>query len=164
MAAVVILLGGIGAVAWGYAADRRAQRNARAKMTLPAGCLVVAALLLAPAFGFLPPGNLQFLAIAAGGFMMTAATGAIPSVAIDVIHPGLRASAAAMVAVVQNLFGLAAGPFLAGVLSDAVGLATALALMSLFCLASAAVLVAGARAYPAELAQAEALAARVAAA
>lgn len=164
LAAVVILLGGIGAVAWGYAADRRAQRNARAKMTLPASCLVVAALLLAPAFGFLPPGNLQFLAIAAGGFMMTAATGAIPSVAIDVIHPGLRASAAAMVAVVQNLFGLAAGPFLAGVLSDAVGLGTALALMSLFCLASAAVLVAGARAYPAELAQAEALAARVAAA
>jgi len=163
LTAVVILLGGVGAVAWGYAADRLAQRNARARMTLPAGCLVAAALLLASAFGLLPPGAAQFALIVAGGFLVTAATGTIPAVAIDVIHPGLRASAASMVAVVQNLFGLAAGPFIAGALSDAVGLGTALALMPLFCLASAAVLVAGARAYPADLSRAEALAARVAA-
>lgn len=44
---------------------------------------------------------------------MTAASGSVPSIAIDVIHPGLRATAASVVAVVQNLFGLAAGPFIA---------------------------------------------------
>ncbi len=105
------------------------------------------------------PGRLQFVVIAAGGFMMTAASGTVPAAAIDVIHPGLRATGAAMVAVVQNLFGLAAGPLIAGVLSDAFGLVTALSLMSLFCLASAAVLMVGTRVYPAELNAARTLAA-----
>jgi fucose permease len=68
-----------------------------------------------------------------------------------------------MVAVVQNLFGFAAGPFIAGTLSDAFGLSTALALMPLFCLASAAVLIVGARAYSADLEQAQALPACIAA-
>ena len=56
-----------------------------------------------------------------------------------------------MVAVVQNLFGLAAGPLIAGTLSDAFGLGTALAIMPFFCLASAAVLIAGSRFYSADL-------------
>lgn len=161
--AFVILASSIGIVAWGYAADRLAHGNRRAKMLVPAACLVISALLLCPAFGLMQPGTAQFAMIVGGGFMITAASGSVPSVAIDVIHPGLRATAAAMVAVVQNLFGLAAGPLIAGVLSDRFGLDVALAVMPLFCLASAAVLVAGARAYPADLARANALAARVAA-
>ena len=56
------------------------------------------------------------------------------------------------------------GPLIAGTLSDAFGLSVALAVMPLFCLASAAVLVVGARFYPAELARAEALPAAVEAA
>ena len=54
-----------------------------------------------------------------------------------------------MVAVVQNLFGLAAGPLITGALSDAFGLVGALTLMPLFCLVSAAVLILGARFYAA---------------
>ena len=49
------------------------------------------------AFGVVAPGNLQSGLLLAGGFVMTAASGSVPSVAIDVIHPGLRATAAAMV-------------------------------------------------------------------
>ena len=154
--AVVLLAGSIGIVAWGYVADRAAQRDRRARLVVPAACMVVTALLLSSAFGLMQPGNRQFLAIVAGGFMMTAASGSLPSVAIDVIHPGLRATAAAMVAVVQNLFGLAAGPFITGALSDAFGLASALAVMPLFCVAAALVMLAGARAYPADLARAQA--------
>src|SRR5262249_31667713 len=127
--AIVLLLGSVGIVAWGHVADKLAQADRRAKLVVPACCLVVTALLLARAPGLMQPGGLQFLLICAGGFMMTAASGAVPSVAIDVIHPALRATAAAMVAVVQNLLGLAAGPFISGALSDAFGLATALALM-----------------------------------
>ena len=155
--AVVILLGSIGIVVWGYVADRLALADQRAKLLVPAACLAVTAAILVPAFAIVPPGPLQFALLVAGGFMMTAASGSVPSVAIDVIHPGLRATAAAMVAVVQNLFGLALGPLIAGALSDAYGLGTALSLMPLFCVASALVLVAGARAYPGDLARAEAL-------
>lgn len=161
--AMVILLGSVGIVVWGYVADRMAHGNRRAKMLVPAACLVATALLLSPAFGLMQPGAWQFAMILGGGFMMTSASGSLPSVAIDVIHPGLRATAAAMVTVVQNLFGLAAGPFIAGALSDAFGLDTALALMPLFCLVSAAVLIVGARAYPADLDRAEAIPAKVAA-
>lgn len=161
--AMVILLASIGIVVWGYVADRMALRNRRAKMLVPAACIVMTALLLSPAFCLMKPGAMQFAMILAGGFMMTSAAGSLPSVAIDVIHPGLRATAAAMVTVVQNLFGLAAGPFIAGALSDAFGLGTALALMPLFCLAAAAVVIAGARAYPADLDRADAIPARVAA-
>ena len=45
---------------------------------------------------------------------------------IDVIHPGVRVTGASVLALFQNLFGLAAGPFIAGVLSDAWGLEPAL--------------------------------------
>jgi hypothetical protein len=57
---------------------------------------------------------------------------------MDVIHPGVRSTGAAVLSLVQNLFGLAAGPFIGGLLSDAVGLNDALALMPLACLVAAA--------------------------
>ena len=159
MTALVLVLGSVGIVLWGYVADRVGDSSPRRKLMVPAACLVLAALLLSMAFGLMPPGGLQFALIAAGGFMMTAASGTVPAAAIDVIHPGLRATGAAMVAVVQNLFGLALGPMVTGVLSDAYGLATALAVMPAFCLASAAVLMAATRVYPAELNAARTLAA-----
>ena len=48
------------------------------------------------------------------------------AIVIDVIHPGVRATGSSVLALFQNLFGLAAGPFIAGVLSDAWGLTPAL--------------------------------------
>ena len=144
---------------WSYVADRVGDSNPQRKLMVPAACVVVAAVLLSVGFGAMQPGSLQFVVIAAGGFMMTAASGTVPAAAIDVIHPGLRATGAAMVAVVQNLFGLAAGPLITGVLSDTFGLITALTIMPVFCLASAAVLMVGTRFYAAELNAARTLAA-----
>jgi MFS transporter, Spinster family, sphingosine-1-phosphate transporter len=95
---------------------------------------------------------MQFALIVAGGFTMTSTTGTIPAVAIDVVHPGLRATAGSMVAVVQNLFGLGVGPFITGALSDLYGLQTALALVPVSCLLSAVVLLLGSRSYEADLA------------
>ncbi len=159
MTALVLILGSVGIVLWGYVADRMGDGRPQRKPMVAAVCLVVAALLLSSAFGVMQPGVLQFAVIVAGGFMMTAASGVLPSLAIDVIHPGLRATAGAMVAVVQNLFGLALGPVIAGMLSDAFSLPIALTIMPVFCLASAAVLMAGSRFYAAELNAARTLAA-----
>ena len=53
---------------------------------------------------------------------MTCTVGPVSAIVIDVIHPGVRATGASVLALFQNLFGLAAGPFIAGVLSDAWGL------------------------------------------
>ncbi len=54
---------------------------------------------------------------------------------IDVVHPSVRATAASILSLMQNLFGLAGGPLLTGVLSDRYGLQFALAVVPAFCLA-----------------------------
>jgi MFS family permease len=147
-AALVIVAGTLGAVFWGFVADRMSRRKLRQRLLVPAACAVMTLALLSTAFALLPAGHAQFLLIIAGGFMMTALTGPIPAVAIDVVHPGLRASAGSMVTVVQNLFGLGVGPLIAGALSDAYDLKTALAVIPLSCLLAAAVLIAGSLTYP----------------
>ena len=154
-AALVVLLGSLGAFWWGHVADRLGRRNPRNKLLVPAAAAVSTCVLLLAAFALLAPGSWQFLLIGLGGFVMTASVGPVAAVAIDVTHPGLRASAAAMVALVQNLFGLAVGPFLAGALSDVFGLQFALALISLVCLLAASILALGSRTYVHDLKNAE---------
>jgi MFS family permease len=156
-AAVVVLLGSVGAVVWGHVADRLSREDPRRRLFLPAACALLTWATLAGAFGYLAPGRLQFALISLGGFVMTATVGPVAAVVIDVVHPGLRATAGAMVALVQNLFGLAAGPLIAGVLSDAHGLEFALAVIPLSCLLAAASFFVGARTYESDRVHAAAL-------
>jgi len=67
----------------------------------------------------------------------------------------VRATAAAVLSLTQNLFGLAAGPFLTGVLSDAYGLQFAMSVVPLFSLLAAGVFLIAARTYEADLKNAE---------
>ena len=149
-AAIVILLGAVGAVVWGNLADRAGRKQPRRKLYLVAGACLLTLALLSFAFGALPPGPLQFALIAAGGFGLTCTIGAVPAVVMDVVHPGLRATAAAMVTLIQNLLGLAAGAFVAGVLSDALGLQNALAVIPLASLGAALLFIVAARSYEAD--------------
>ena len=66
--------------------------------------------------------NGQFALILLGGFLATCTVGPAAAIVIDVIHPGVRSTGASILSLFQNLFGLAAGPVIAGMLSDAVGL------------------------------------------
>ena len=77
---------------------------------------------------------------------MTCTVGPVSAIVIDVVHPGVRATGASVLALFQNLFGLAVGPFVVGVLSDACGLKTALAIVPAFGLLAAAALPARVRA------------------
>jgi MFS family permease len=63
----------------------------------------------------------------------------------------LRATAASVLALTQNLFGLTAGPLLTGALSDLYGLPFALSVVPAFCVAAAAVFALAARTYVADL-------------
>lgn len=150
-AAIVLIAGSVGVVLWSAVADRLGRRDPRYKLFVPAACGVLTVVLLSGAFALLPPGTTQFAVVVLGGFTMTATTGAIPAVAIDVVHPGLRATAGSMVAVVQNLFGLGLGPLIAGTLSDAFGLEAALAIVPFSCLFAAGVLLLGSRSYARDL-------------
>jgi MFS family permease len=158
-AALVVLCGAIGSVAWGALVDRAGSRKPRNKLYLMAALCLVSLLVLGFAFG--GPGlgwelshATQFDLIAAGGFVMTCTVGPVAAVVIDVIHPGVRATGSAVLALFQNLFGLAAGPFIAGLLSDAFTLPVALAVMPLFAILAAAAFLRAARTYEADAARA----------
>jgi MFS family permease len=135
-AALVVLVGAAGSVFWGSVVDRAGSRRPRFKLFVLAAICIAAMLVLLPAFAATGSAGLsqssQFALIALGGFLMTCSVGPVAAIVIDVIHPGVRATGASVLALFQNLFGLAAGPFIVGMLSDRFGLANALTVMPVF--------------------------------
>jgi len=144
---LVVLLGGVAAILWSVVADRASARFPRARLIVPALAAVLTALFMGTAFAALPPGPAQFALILAGATTMTGSIGPLCAVVVDVVHPAVRATAAAILSLTQNLFGLAAGPLLTGFLSDRYGLPFALAVVPLFCVAAAVVFVIASRTY-----------------
>ena len=130
---MVILAGIVGTVGFSYLADRRGARDPRGRLHVPAVLAIVTLVLLTSAFALLDAGPTQIALILAGGLTMTAAVGPIAAVVTDVVHPGQRATAISTVSVMQNLFGLALGPLLTGLLADLYGLGNALAVMPAAC-------------------------------
>ena len=155
-AALVVLCGAAGTVVWGAVADRCAAVRARFKLHVVAVLCVATTLVLLPTFGAHAAGfalapQTQFALIALGGFLMTCSVGPAAAVVIDVAHPGVRATGAAVLSLFQNLFGLAIGPFLAGALSDAFGLESALTMISVLGVVSALLFVGAARSYETDM-------------
>ncbi len=158
-AALVVLAGALGSIVWGALVDVVGRRRPRAKLQALAFLCVVAGALLAAAFGAplwgaTPSASMQLAAIAAGGAVMTCTVGPVAAIVIDVIHPSVRAAGSSVLALFQNLFGLAAGPFLAGILSDIWGLEMTLVIIPAVTVASALALVVAARSYEADLGRA----------
>jgi MFS family permease len=149
--AIVVLVGGVGALLWSTVADRLSARMPRARLIVPAIAAVATTALMIAAFAGLPPGPVQFALIVAGALVMAASVGPTDAVVIDVIHPALRATGASILSLMRNLFGLAGGPLLTGALSDAYGLQFAMAVVPLFGLLAAAMYMVAARTYVADL-------------
>jgi predicted MFS family arabinose efflux permease len=147
----VVLMGGLGAIVWSVVADRLSVRSPRARLYVPAAAAVLTATFMYIAFGMLPPGPTQFVFIVLGATMMTGSIGPVCAVVVDVIHPALRATAAASLSLAQNLLGLAAGPLVTGYLSDAYGLPFALSVIPAFSIAACVLFILAARTYPADL-------------
>ena len=134
-AAVVVLVGAFSCTFWGIVVGCLARRKPRNK--LPALCLATSVIFVV-AFGGDYSADTQFKLIVLGGFFMNCTVGVVAGVAMDVIHPGVRSTGAAVLSLFQNVFGLAVGPVLAGLLSDRWGLQHALTFIPL-CSALAAV-------------------------
>jgi predicted MFS family arabinose efflux permease len=151
-AALVVLAGALGSVVWGALVDRAGSRSPGRKLAVMALLCVAAMVVLAFAFGAERLGialgtDVQFALIVLGGFIATCSVGPVSAIVIDVIHPGVRATGSSVLALFQNLFGLAAGPFLAGVLSDAWGLQPALTFTPAFGVLAALAFLVAARSY-----------------
>ena len=155
-AALIVLAGAVGGIVWGFVVDRAGRSRPRNKLpTLAMLCLATLAV-LAPTFwastqpGMISP-QVQYALIIVGGFLMTCSAGPASAMVIDVVHPGVRATGASVLALIQNLLGLAVGPFVTGLLSDAYDLNTALMLMPCFSVISAAFFLFAARTYESDL-------------
>ena len=107
----------------------------------------------APGLGLHLSAGAQFSLLALGGFLMTCTVGPMSAAVIDVVHPGVRATGSSVLSLFQNLLGLAAGPFIAGLLSDAWTLQHALTAMPLFSVLAAAALLVACRSFEADLKQ-----------
>lgn len=153
-AALVVLAGAAGAVVWGAVVDRAGARQPRRKLAVLALLCVAAMAALVAAFTLALAPPAQFALIAFGGFMATCSVGPVSAIVIDVIHPGVRATGSSVLALFQNLFGLAVGPFVAGLLSDAWGLVPALTATPLFGLVAAGAFMLAAGSYAADKARA----------
>jgi MFS family permease len=145
-AGIVVLVAGVGMIACGWGVDRLSRRHPRKKLLVPAAYALAAFALLTTAF-VLPPGNLQYALILAGMFVAGGHSGAAGAVISEVTHPGLRATALAVIVLGNNLLGFAPGPILVGTLSDAMGLKAALTVAPAVCLLAALFFLLGARHY-----------------
>ncbi len=154
LAAGVLIAGVVGTIGAAAIADRLARRDPRYRLLVPAIAALATAGFLGTAFGVASPGGAQLALLLAGAAMMTAAVGPVAAVVIDVVHPGQRATAASMLVVAQNLFGLAIGPVLTGFLADRVGLTGALTVVSSLGVVAAVALWSGTGSYPGDRAAA----------
>jgi len=152
-AALVVLVGALGSVLWGYVVDRLAQRQASNKLRALALLCIVTLLVFLAAFAGGQGGAAQIRLVLLGGFFMTCTVGVVSGIVIDVIHPGVRSTGSAVLSLFQNLFGLAIGPFLVGVLSDAWGLQQAMAVVPAFSVLAALFFMAAYRCYDHDVSQ-----------
>jgi MFS family permease len=137
-AALVVLAGALGSVVLGALVDWAGTRRAGGRFSAVAALSFLSMTALMLAFGashvgITLPASAQFALIMLGGFLAPCTVGPAAAIIIDVVHPGVRSTGASVLSLVQNLLGLAVGPFLAGVLSDLVGLQSALTLTPLAC-------------------------------
>jgi MFS family permease len=142
LAALVVLAGALGSVVWGGLVDRLGREQPQRKLpVLAVLCLASMVVLVgafaAPGLGLALGTSGQLALIAVGGFLATCTVGPVSAIVIDVVHPGVRATGASVLSLFQNLFGLAAGPFIAGALSDAWGLTSTLVAMPSFAIIAA---------------------------
>jgi len=153
LAAVIVLCGAAGSFVWGVVADAVAVRRPRNKLVLMATLSTATLLVFIAAFGIATDANSQYLLIALGGLMMMCTVAPAASVVLNVIRPGLRSTGAAMLSLFQNLLGLAVGPFVGGLVSDAWGLQTAMAVMPAFGVIAALCFLRAMRTYEQDLAK-----------
>jgi MFS family permease len=148
---VVVLLGAVGMVIWGAIADRLTSRIPNARLYVPTIGALLTMACMCTAFAAFPPGTAQFVLLILGGLMMTASVGSTDAVVIDVSHPGVRATAAAILSLARNLLGLASGPLLTGELSDRYGLQFAMSVVPLIGIVAAVLYMMAARHYQPDL-------------
>ncbi|RDI30518.1 putative MFS family arabinose efflux permease [Rhodococcus sp. AG1013] len=149
-ASVFVLLIGAGTVLCGIAADRIGRRRPERRWSAAIAYGVISMVCLMIGFQ-LDNGPLQMTLIGIGAFFCSGFTGATTAVVASLSHPSIQASAFGVGTLANNVFGLALGPLVIGLLSDRLGLLGALQWVPIASVFSIAVLGLGLKLYPAGL-------------
>jgi len=138
VAAMIVLVGGLGMIACGMLSDRMCRNAPARKFSLAIAYCLGSCALLSLAFA-LPHGTPQLVMIGLGMFLAAGTSGPAGAMVANLTPQPIHGTAFATLTLANNLFGLAAGPLITGVLADAFGLATAFQLVPLIGLVAAAV-------------------------
>lgn len=125
LAAGLVLVSGLGQLMCGVMTDRISRESSLKRWNMAIGyCLLLGTLL---AFAFrLPAGNLQLALLIPGVFFLASSFGTCSAIIAGATPPAIHGSAFATLTLFNNILGLAAGPFITGMVADAVGLQVAL--------------------------------------
>lgn len=150
VAAAFVLVGAIGMTGCGIVTDRLSRHVAGRKWLIAIGYSITSCVLLMIGFR-LPAGPAQFAVIALGMFFVSGTTGPAGAMIANLTHASIHATSFATFTLANNLLGLAAGPFVTGILADHIGLLGALQLTPLIAPFAAVVFAIGYRHYGADL-------------
>jgi predicted MFS family arabinose efflux permease len=147
LAAALLLLMGVGMIGCGLFTDRLARSRSARRWTTAIGYAAASLVLLGAAFA-LPSGPAQLALIGGGAFFAAGTSGPAGALVVELTPASVRASALGVLALANNLIGLAAGPVVTGALADRLGLAAALRCVPVVSVVALAVLALGRRAHP----------------
>lgn len=149
-ASAFVLLIGAGTVLCGVAADRIGRRRPARRWSAAIAYAAIAMVCLMIGFQ-LENGPVQLVLLGIGAFFCSGFSGATTAVVASLSHPSIHASSFGVGTLANNVFGLALGPVVVGVLSDRLGLLGALQWVPLASVVSIVVLALGLKLYPAGL-------------
>ena len=138
VAAIMVLCCGAGAILCGMLSDRLCRQSPLRKIEISIAYCLGSCLLLSLAL-MLPAGLAQLVLIGMGMLLVAGTNGTAAAMVANLTHYSVHGTAFATLTLVNNLLGLAPGPFITGRLSDLVGLHGALQWLVLMSIAAAAV-------------------------
>ena len=149
-ASVFVLLIGAGTVLCGIAADRLGRRRPERRWSAAIAYAAIAMVCLMIGFQ-LENSPIQLVLLGIGAFFCSGFSGATTAVVASLSHPSIHASSFGVGTLANNVFGLALGPVVVGMLSDRLGLLGALQWVPLASVVSIVLLALGMKLYPAGL-------------
>lgn len=152
LAALIVLCCGAGTVCCGMLSDRLCRHSQIRKVDLSIAYCLGSCLLLSLAFA-LTAGPLQVILIALGMLIAAGTNGTTGAMVANLTHYKVHGTAFATLTLVNNMLGLAPGPFITGRVSDLIGLHEAFQLVPLISIGSAAVFIYIKRHYIADIAR-----------
>jgi MFS transporter, Spinster family, sphingosine-1-phosphate transporter len=126
---LILIVAGVGSALGGWVIDKAVGGKPQRRLFGCALFSLISAGVFTSAFN-MPAGPMQGTLIYVGAFFMLAVLGPAMAATMDLVHPGIRTSALGMLVTFANLFGMALGPTVAGMLSDKYDLQIALLIVS----------------------------------